>query len=456
MRSMRRGLTLFKLAIRGRVLQNLAQLRSWYGMPGDALQELQRRRLGELLEHAYKNVPYYRRVLGAAGVFDSSGSIRHERFSQIPCLGRDELSENFDQLKSLDLTSRRWRVNSSGGSTGEPVRFIQDNGYADWSMALKLLYDEWTDCRISDAKVLLWGSERDLFVGRETFRTRLGRWLKNEIWLNAFRMDLRRMQDYLDELMRAQPRQILAYADSIYELAQFAGKAGIQPHQPKAIMTSAGTLHPHMREVVERVFRAPVYNRYGSREAGDMACECSHHQGLHVSPLTHHIEILRSDGTPAAATEPGEIVITLLTNFAMPLVRYRIGDMGAWSSNQCTCGSSWPLLQEVTGRITDVFRKRDGSVVLPEYFIHVVGVVLNTGWIRKYQVVQEDFESIRVLIVPSEQTPDFEETYAGEVNTIIDRIKLVMGRDTRVVITFVEDIPRTASGKYRYTISRIL
>ena len=93
-------------------------------------------------------------------------------------------------------------------------------------------------------------------------------------------------------------------------------------------MVTAGTLFEPIRQTIESVFQAPVFNRYGSREVGDIACECEAHSGLHVALPTQFVEILRPDGTAAGPGEIGEIVVTSLTNFAMPLIRYRIGIVG--------------------------------------------------------------------------------------------------------------------------------
>lgn len=220
-------------------------------------------------------------------------------------------------------------------------------------------------------------------------------------------------------------------------------------------MTSAGTLYPYMREVIERVFKASVFNRYGSREVGGIACECELHKGLHVSPLTHYVEIIRADGTPAAPGEVGEVVVTSLVNYTMPFIRYRIGDMAVWAEERCSCGRGWPLLKEVAGRVTDVFTRRDGTKIVPEYFIHLIGVVLKFSWLRKFQVIQEDYDHIRLIIVPSVSFQEANEHINREKADLETKVRLVMGDECRLEIELVEDIPPSPSGKYRYTISKV-
>jgi phenylacetate-CoA ligase len=299
---------------------------------------------------------------------------------------------------------------------------------------------------------LLWGSERDLFVGKERFRTRLGRWLRKEIWLNAFRMTSEHMSDYVNRINDFRPSQILAYAESIYDLARFIQSGDIAVYSPKSVMTSAGVLYPEMRRTIEEAFKAPVFNRYGSREVGTVACECDRHEGLHVFPLTHHIEILREDGLPAGPGEPGEIVITHLMNYSMPLIRYRIGDIGEWAENACSCGRLLPALKTVSGRVSDIFVTKEGVRIHGEYFTHMFYF---KSWVKKFQVVQEEPDFIRVLIVPLDEAKRTPSSKAEEFGEITEKIRLVMGEECRVLVELVEQIAPTDSGKYRYTISAV-
>lgn len=398
---------------KGKRFDYVRQLAELQWLPADELQRLQQERLHRLLRHAAGHVPYYRTVLRQAGVLATSGLIDIERFTDLPLLEKTNLRERFEDLKSDDLDERRWRYNTTGGSTGEPVRFIQDREYQEWAIAFKMLANSWTGYDFGMPKVILWGSERDLFEGSDTLRVHVRRWLENTVWLNAFRMTREEMKQHVNCINRIRPAQILAYVDSIYELADFIQAEGLQVHSPRAIISAAGTLHPAMRELIERVFRAPVFNHYGAREASGIAFECEAHDGLHVSAITYYLEILRSDGSPAEPGEVGEVALTSLTNYAMPLIRYRIGDVAAWAEKPCTCGRHWPLLRELTGRVTDVFIRKDGGKVMPEYFIHLIGVVFNKGWIQKFQVVQEDYDYVRVRIVTHENLVDSKNRYAG-------------------------------------------
>jgi phenylacetate-CoA ligase len=442
------------LATQGDILKDLHHLEQWQWLDQEQTQALQGARLKQLLIHAYHHVPYYRDVLRRTRVVDGRGSVNLDRFVEIPLLDKATIRSRFEELMPDGLEKGNCHEKTSGGSTGEPVRLIQDECHADWGQALKWLYSSWSGYHFGDGQILLWGSERDLLVGQETLKTRVGRWLRNEIWLNAFRMTVAQMRKYVEQINALKPVQILAYAQSFYELTSLVEREGLRVHSPRSIMTSADTLYPHMRNTIERVFRAPVFNRYGSREVGDVACECDHHKGLHVSSPTHYVEILDQSGRPANPGEVGELVITLLTNYAMPLIRYRIGDMGAWASDPCTCGRGWPLLKEVTGRMTDIFVKQDGTIVPPEYLTRLIHFS-NTDWVEKFQFIQENYNHLSVVIVPREQVGDPKKSHQKEINAITEKIRLVMGKDCRIGYQFVSDIAPTPSGKYRCTISKV-
>jgi phenylacetate-CoA ligase len=217
-------------------------------------------------------------------------------------------------------------------------------------------------------------------------------------------------------------------------------------------MTTADMLYPHMRETIEKVFRSPVFNRYGSREVGIIACECEKHEGLHVFSPIIHVEILKQDCIPTAVGEMGEVVITSMFNYAMPLIRYKIGDTGIWAENECSCGRKLPLLKQITGRVTDTFYKKDHTQVYGGYFNRLFYF---RDWVKKFQVIQEDYDEIRLIIIPQKTSENIRELYYQQLNEITTKIQLVLGKECRVNYEFVTDIPPTASGKYRYTISKV-
>jgi phenylacetate-CoA ligase len=203
-----------------------------------------------------------------------------------------------------------------------------------------------------------------------------------------------------------------------------------------------------MRERIERVFGCRVFNKYGSREVGDMACEIPQCDGLWIAPWGVHVEVVDDAGSPVPDGSEGELIVTLLTNFAMPLLRYRIGDRGALAPP----GTGWHgdaarVLLRVTGRTVDAFRLPDGTVIDGEYFTHLLYF---RDWVSRFQVIQRDHESILVRIVPCADRP------VDAEREIVNGVLAVMGSHCRVEFEYCDQIEVSASGKYRYTISEVV
>lgn len=439
-----------RISLRGNTLDYLSRLQKWQWRTPKEVEIEQQNRLKSLLKHSYLHTSYYRPILKKYGVVNEKGQIHLENFHSLPFLDKETIRKHYTKLQSNDLHTRKWYENTSGGSTGETARFIQDREYFSWNQAIKALYDEWSGRSLIDKQIRLWASEQDLMQGRESVRTHVGRWLRNERWFQSLRMTSEKMRNYIEEINQFQPVQILAYTESLYELARFIERENLPVYSPKSIMTSAGTLYPHMRETMERVFRTRVFNRYGSTEVGDIACECNQHRGLHVSAMTHYLEIIKPDGTLTIPGEVGEIVVTLLVNHAMPFIRYRIGDMGAWSTESCQCGRGLPLLREVNGRVTDIFVDKRGRLIDGRVFLFILDP---KPFIQKFQVIQERIDLLRILIVPTNLGIDPALIFEQEWKAIRHSIQKVM--ECTVQFEFCEEILPTPSGKYRYTISHV-
>jgi phenylacetate-CoA ligase len=399
-----------------------------------------------LLDHCARHVPYYTEIIARS---DNRYQNEPEAYLQnLPVLTKEIIRGEIERLKSRDLGKRSWTYNTSGGSTGEPVRLIQDRYFKDNQMAIQRLSFSMAGREFGQPAVHLWGSERDILQGSIGVKMKVLNGLTNDRILNAFMMTPEKMRDYLRLLNEQPPRLIIAYAQAIFELAQFAEQEGIEVTPQTAILSSAGTLYDFMRARIERVFGCRVFNRYGSREVGDIACECSAHAGLHVFPWGNFVEIVDEEGNPVSPGTEGNILVTNLYNFAMPLIRYAIGDRGILSPKpDCNCGRRWQILEKVTGRNVDMFVKKDGTIIDGEYFTHLLYF---RDWVKKFQVVQRGYSSILYRIVKYKGEPR-----PAELEEINQKTKIVMGDDCEIEFEFLNDIPTSSSGKYRYTISEL-
>lgn len=410
----------------------------------------QKKHLAKLLLHAYTHVPYYHSLFNNYEIV-SGGTIDLSKFQRIPCLTKENIRSHSHDLISREISNRKWFYNSSGGSTGEPVRLIQDDIYMKWRIATNYYYyKEILEVEEPTAKkILLWGSERDLFRGSLGITAKIYNWLSNTIWLNSFRTTEEDFDTYIQVINSFKPEIIRGYAGSLNDLCRYAGQRKIPLFSPKIIVSTAENLSDTMRYGIESSFQTKVYNFYGSREVSNLAGECK--EGLlHPFVFWNYLEVLDNDNQPVHEGEEGRVVVTNLFNYSMPLIRYEIGDMAILGPESCSCGNVLPTLKKVTGRITEHFVLRNGRMVPAEFFIHLLGVVYNEqGFIKKFQVIQEEYSQIRIKIVSSCQLTD---QYQSNIES---KIKLVMGQECRIIWDYVDEIPKTASGKYLYTQSLV-
>jgi phenylacetate-CoA ligase len=405
------------------------------------------RALANLLRHCRQSVPYYAERLQHMESTRLEAADPREYLFRLPVVTKETIRVNFASLQSVDLGRRKWSYNTSGGSTGEPVRLIQDSEYHDRSKALSLFCHSLLGCDVGQPIIRLWGSERDL-EGTQSAKAGFFNWLTNTTWLNAFCMSPERMREYVDTLNRVRPCLILAYAQAAYELARFIEREKLCLMPQRAVLTSAGTLYPFMREKIAQVFGCRVYNLYGSREVSVVGCEVPGVNGLWVVPWSNFVEILDDAGMPVRPGEEGNIVVTCLTNFAMPLIRYWIGDRGALASDPSSGGRPTPqVLKCVSGRNVDVFRTRDQRLVDGEYFTHLLYF---RPWVWKFQVIQKAHEHILFKIVKANGGPT-----RIELDDIAAKSRLVMSDDCRIDFEFPGELPPHPAGKYRYTISEV-
>lgn len=432
---------------RSEALERMRTVDRISSMSRSDVQKYQKQRLTDLLKHAYQTVPYYNEILSDAGVIDD-GSVNLDRYSDIPLLTKDELRSENDRLRSSDPNSGVYK-NTSGGTTGEPVEFLQDDEYLAWTNGNRRYYHRMAGRDLGEPWAKLWGDESEVFGERQSLKDEFADFILNRHFLNSYRMGETEMAEHVERINDIQPKSMEVYVESIDELAKYIDNHELNIHSPNGILSTAGTLHQPVRERVERVFDTTVLNKYGSREVGTMACECPHQEGLHIFDHTHYIEVVDEEGNPLPPGEEGELAITLLTNYTMPLIRYRIGDMGIMKEGQCSCGRPFTMLKNVTGRVIDHFLTTDERLVHGQLLIHLL---YYKPWIKKFQVRQtaQDRVLFRIVLNEGKSPPQ------SDLDEIESKTQKALGEGVTVDFKFPNEIEPSDSGKYRYTISEVV
>jgi len=444
---LKRYLSHLLLELRG--LADDAEYREICSSPSDQWATFQQQYFRELLIHASKSVPYYQQIFREAQLIEGD-KLCLENWQNVPLLKKEIIRSQKESLLSKDYINRKWYSNSSGGSTGEPTQFVQDNIYLKWERAsVHYWYKNIVGIDETRVKrVILWGSERDLFQGGIGWQKNLFYWLTNTIFLNSFKMNSEDMNRYIQSINKFKPDIVSGYAGSLFELCRYARENKLSIYTPKIVVSQAEILTEEMRNSIHEGFNTKVYDFYGSREASALAGEC-HFGRKHVLAYHNYIEILDNDNNPVKEGQEGRVIITNLHNYSMPFIRYDIGDRAIKGTVNCPCGNPLPTLEKITGRLTDRFMLENGTTVPAEYFIHLIGVVCNNGFIRRFQVIQENVTTVRILVVLERSIT------SHEMDNINDKIKMVMGKNCNVVWEFVDEIPTTQQGKYQYTKSLV-
>jgi len=405
---------------------------------------LQWTRLKGLLDHAYGSSPFFRERFKKAGLAPS-GIKTPEDFLRLPVLTKEDIQTHSAEILSAGLSVSGLIEDYTGGSTGKPLKFYYDAQRSQRRAASRIRHNRWCGWDVGQKMAVLWGASSDIAANSARQRLR-NRFLGRTVSLDSFNMTVEKMEEYRKTLEEFKPAAILAYANSVYLFAGFL-KNRVHSISPKGIICSAETLTDEKRELIESVFKCKAFDRYGSREVGLLASECEKHSGLHVNAENVYIEVVKDDGSLAREGELGRVIVTDLYNYAMPFIRYEIGDMAAAGGDRtCACGRGLPLIGSIEGRVSDFIVAPNGKIIHGEYFTHLF---YGEKGVHQFQLVQEDLRNIRLNIVPSKEYSE------PRLMGIKKQIEDYIGRDVNVVVEKVREIPKTVSGKYRFTISKV-
>ena len=396
-----------------------------------------------LLEHAYQHVPFYKNAFDQQGIKPLDIRATKELCCFKPVRKQDILADPSAFLAD-NRSAFRTRKHVTGGTTGELMTYYQDSRAWTLNWALKLRTFEWGGFRFGKDRlgVMAGGS---LTPQHRSFDS-------NSLWrnvCNCYSMPITLLNEevmgkYYGQLRQQRIRFMRGYPSAIAAFASYLREEGKQLPM-RTVFTTAEILYPHQRELMSEVFNCEVYDTYGCGDGMGHATECELHQGLHVCPEVSVMQVVNSDGNMVASGEEGEVVLTSLFDYAMPMIRYAPGDRAILKTEPCPCGRTGIMLESVVGRIADVFRLSNGRLLNG---LSIPFEDLNRD-LAHFQIVKEAPDRVVIKIVPRKTVK----------TDLVDRVRCLMryycGDGVAVEVCVVERIEVPPSGKFRYIVSNL-
>ena len=425
-----------------RVRAALEEYRAAEALAPDAVVERSVRRAVETARGAGARSPFLRDLYGRGGV-DLGALSSAEDFARLPILTKEMVRAHADDLVTEDADRSDLVAGATGGSTGVPMPYYHDTDYWCRATAAAMRGDEWAGWRLGERQASVWGTPMHESRRDAALRATMER-LRNFLFVPGFDLSPAAADDAIRRVAEWRPVLLSGYASILASLARRMAETGGLPEPPRGVVSSAEPLRQDERALVEEAFRAPVFDRYGCREAGLIAQECVEHAGLHIAAERVYVEVVDDVGRPADPGETGRVLVTVLDTGSFPLVRYEVGDLAVVAEpSPCACGNPLPRLARVEGRLLDILHTARGGALTGVFFPHLMK---EFPWVRAFQVVQDATGDVELRVVP--ETP---RVPADRQQEVVRAVENAMGDGVGVTLRLVDELERTASGKVRVT-----
>ena len=408
----------------------------------ELLRAYQEKLVVPLVQHARRNVPFYRSRL--APLFRGD-DVDLSRWREVPILTRAEAQRSTQAMTATIVPPHAGPVEAgeTSGSTGRPLSYLRNEITLVAALAL------------TDRSFRRWN-----FDGDKTMATFSAVYqhlapppdgMTSEGWRVGFRGKHHLLGAWADtdaqiEWLRARsPHYLTMQPSTLFALAERVRAQGVKMRF-EGIVSIAMTLTDEIRTACREAFRVKPMDRYGAEEAGSIASECPYCGLYHMDAEALIVEILRDDGAPCAPGETGRVVATTLYNYAMPFIRYEIGDYAVAGPSRVKCPVKLPTLARILGRFRNMFTLADGRIIYPNLKYANLREFMS---FEQMQVVQTDYDRIEVRYVPLSGGRDTDE--AG----LEAYVRRALDPSLRVHAVAVDDIPRSASGKFEDFLSLV-
>lgn len=402
----------------------------------------QKRMLGNLLQFAVEQVPYYRRYRSLVNRCEP-----YEAWRQFPRISKSILRERFQEFVPQCIDRIPHRIAHTSGSSGQLLAFLEDA--SSYAREMAHIHAQWR--RVGYAPRCRKATFRDIVLGesKPDVFWRMNP-IHNELQFSPFHLNESNLRICVQKIVEYRPQFLHGYPSAIDVVAEYVERHHLEDRLPPilaALLCGEGC-SSHQRERIARALRTRVYTWYGHSERTVLAGECEHSRCYHAFPTYGLAEILAADGSPCGVGEEGEIVGTGLLNRSMPLIRYRTDDYAVRREPCGKCSRAWDCFSEVRGR-----RDCEGYVI-GKSGVRVSAATLETPSsvfcnVVRFQYHQRKAGELRIRIVPNPGFSPDDET------RILAAHKSRLRDEMTIVVERVAEIPLTTTGKQRWIISEI-
>jgi len=401
------------------------------------LWKIQQKRLRAIVRHAYHNVEFYHRRFKNAGV--SPNDIKTvEDLPKIPVTTKSEVRNAFRAKTIVDRKTdlSTCHLARTSGSSGEPLTVVYDERAEDFQKAVAVRSFLEAGGRFHDKWAMITSPQRMLAKKR---------WFQGLGFLSPTYLSLFDPPEHHIKVLRKLKSDVLeGYFSSIWLIARKMRENDVNDIQPRVVIGSAEVLTDKARKFINSTFGVEIYDQFGCVEVGRSAWECEEHNGYHMDIDALAMEFIK-DNKQVASGEEGRLLYTSLYNYAMPLIRYDVGDLCIPTDEMCPCGRGLPLIKHIEGRTDNFVTISGGRVFSPIIWTILMRAIPG---IAQYRIVQESRSEFTVQLVKDE---DFS---SKTISQIKNAIRKALG-DVQVKIELMEELPRDKAGKLRSVVSKV-
>lgn len=411
----------------------------------EQIEEYQIQKIKQLLEYAYKNVPFYKKRFNEVG-FDYQHFRYLDQLAIIPPLTRSDLQNNFHSLISPKFNLNNCSKGSSSGSTGHPVMYYHDNEAKSANRAAVLFCKFLGEYRLGDKWLNIWGNPTAVNVEWKKISSRLSKFVFNETKFPAYKLNDNKEFDSLYKiLLKSRPKHIYGYTNAIYLFAKYAESRSDKIEFIKSVATTAENLHDFQRSIIGNTFGI-VYDQYGCSEINGIAAQTVYDN--HYSVIDPHVYVEYSDIVDEGRNLR-KLIITDMYNHVMPFIRYENGDLAVPEDSIVTRNSILPYkkFKSIDGRVSDIIELPEGgSLVVPSFFGS--RMLKNISGIIQYQVVREETNRIKINLITDDNFG------SNSRDIIIDTLNEYLPKALKFDLVYNQDLVKSTNGKFKLFIDK--